>query len=73
VVQLVKGNYNIGFIQVREFKGSFIGAGKGKLYICFAGLDLNSQYDQKITRSDKFVGGDVYIAEMTSKTLLVNG
>jgi hypothetical protein len=71
VVQLIKGNYNIGFIQVREFKGSFIGAGKGKTIIsALPGLDLNSQYDQKINPDlIKFVGGDAYIADMTLENL----
>ena len=70
-VQLVKGNYNIGFIQVREFKGSFIGAGKGKTIIsALPGLDLNFQYNQNINPDlIKFIGGDVYISDMTVENL----
>jgi hypothetical protein len=79
VVKLVGGNYIIGFIEIREFYGSFIGAGKGKTVITAkTGLDCdamagNGLYNYLID----FVGGNTCISDMTIKvtdgTLCSNG
>jgi hypothetical protein len=70
VVQLVEGEYHLGFIEIRDFYGSFRGAGKDKTIITamdnLAALDMIAlgQYPQLI----KFVGGDVHISDFTLRT-----
>ncbi|MGK7397401.1 MAG: right-handed parallel beta-helix repeat-containing protein [Candidatus Cyclobacteriaceae bacterium M3_2C_046] len=70
VVELVEGEYFIDFIEIREFKGKFIGAGKGKTIITpaeeLAIEDLIDLYLNTILI--RFVGGDVTMSDMTIKT-----
>jgi len=68
VVQLVEGLYFIGFIEIREFTGSLIGAGKGKTIItALTGLDCDKikTSEQKFTFLLKYIGGDVYMADLS--------
>jgi hypothetical protein len=70
VVQLVEGEYHIGFIEVQEFEGIFKGAGKSKTIItALTGLDIEPLVSQNLnTFLLKFVGGDVYMSDMTIRT-----
>jgi hypothetical protein len=70
VVKLVKGNYKVGFIELREFYGSFVGEGKGKTIITAkAGLDCEAANDlYEIPCIIKFVGGDIKMNNMTLQT-----
>jgi hypothetical protein len=68
VVQLVEGEYFIGFIEIREFTGSFIGAGIGKTIITvLTGLDCDNItiVEKQFTYVLKYIGGDVYVADLT--------
>lgn len=67
VVQLVEGEYFLNFIEIREFKGSFVGAGKGKTVItALTDLDCNALTTLKLySYLIKFVGGDVLVSHMT--------
>ncbi len=70
VVQLPEGEFEIGFIEVRDFYGSFIGAGKGESIIkpLSGGLDCDEFAANGFNAFlIKFIGGDVYIADMTLK------
>jgi hypothetical protein len=69
VVQLPRGNFELGFIEIDEFYGSFVGAGKGRTVLTAeTGLDCSV-----ITPEDPwawliiFVGGDVFMSDMTLK------
>ncbi len=70
VVQLVEGEYHLGFIEIRDFYGSFRGAGKDKTIITAMNnlgamaLIAQGQYPQLM----KFVGGDVHICDFTLRT-----
>jgi hypothetical protein len=70
VVQLVEGEYHLGFIEIRDFHGSFCGAGKDKTIITVMdnldamALIVQGQYPQLM----KFVGGDVHISGFTLQT-----
>ena len=70
VVKLVKGEYHLGFIEIREFSGSFIGAGKGKTIISantgLATGDISGIGELPVLI--KFVGGDITIRDMTIQT-----
>ena len=70
VVQLEEGEYNLGFIEVREFCGTFKGAGTGKSVITSLNdLDIAPLVNQDLnTYLIKFVGGNVYMSDMTVKT-----
>jgi hypothetical protein len=72
VVQLVEGSYNIGFIEVQGFSGSFIGAGKGKTVITpMNSLDCNSLTNLKLNLYlIKFIGGDIHVSDMTLQALV---
>ena len=70
VVQLPEGEFDLGIIEIREFYGSFIGAGKGKTIITSkTGLDpsifINEGSNWFLI---KFIGGDVKISGMTLQT-----
>jgi hypothetical protein len=79
VVKLVEGNYDLGFMEIDEFYGSFIGAGKGKTVISVkTGLDCDAKEPKG--NNDfliNFVGGNVYVSDMTLKltdvTICTNG
>jgi hypothetical protein len=70
VVQLCQGEYFLGFLEIRDFYGSFKGAGKNQTIItAMNNLDLDpilakGQYPDLI----KFVGGDVMISHFTIQT-----
>jgi hypothetical protein len=71
VVQLVEGIYNIGFTEIRDFKGSFIGAGKAKTKIqnidklpSVASFYESNQFPVLLS----FIGGEVNISKMTFAT-----
>jgi hypothetical protein len=70
VVQLPKGNFELGFIEIREFYGSFIGAGQGRTIITantgLATSDLSGIGELPVLI--KFVGGDITIRDMTIQT-----
>jgi hypothetical protein len=70
IVRLVEGEYFIRFIEIREFTGSFVGAGKGKTVITsLTGLNVDDLLAQKLLYFlIKFVGGDVYMGDMTLRT-----
>lgn len=69
-VRLLEGNYSVGLVEIHEFYGKFIGAGKGKTVIT-ARNDLNIA---PLLSQDlnpyliKFVGGDIYMGCMTVRT-----
>ncbi len=70
VVQLQAGNYHVGFLEIRDFTGKFIGAGKGNTIITAkTGLDPASKYlEGSNAILIKFIGGDVSIEDMTLNT-----
>lgn len=70
VVQLVEGEYFLGFIEIRDFYGAFRGAGKGQTFItALNNLDTQELWDQNV-HADlvKFVGGDVHLSHFTIQT-----
>ena len=67
-VQLNEGTYYIDFIEVRDFMGSFKGAGKGKTIVTSlsGGLDCEELASMGYNAFlIKFIGGDVCISNMT--------
>lgn len=67
VVQLEEGVYQLDFVEIREFCGTFRGMGMGKSVITtIAGLedDLVIGMNRKVVLV-KFVGGDVCMRDMT--------
>jgi len=70
VVKLLEGDYFINFIEIREFHGSFIGAGKGKTIVTpITGLDCAALTSNNLfTVLISFIGGDIYMADMSLKT-----
>jgi hypothetical protein len=70
-VQLIKGEYHIGFVLVQDFVGSFRGAGMGKTII-IPNMDLNNVelYNQNLAAELlKFLRGDVRISDMSFRNL----
>ena len=70
VVQLPEGEFDLGIIEIRDFYGSFIGAGKGKTVIT-----SKTELDPGIFVDEgsnwlliKFIGGDVKLSGMTIQT-----
>jgi hypothetical protein len=70
VVQLCQGEYFLGFLEIRDFYGSFKGAGKNQTIItAMNNLDLDPILDQgQYPDLIKFVGGDVMIGHFTLQT-----
>lgn len=70
VVQLCQGEYHLGFLEIRDFYGSFKGAGKNKTYItAMNNLDAQALWDQNLPHDlVKFVGGDVQLSHFTIQT-----
>jgi hypothetical protein len=70
VVQLCEGKYHLGFMEIREFNGSFIGKGKDKTVITMIDdLDVDALLSQGLnTVLIRFVGGDVCIKNMAVVT-----
>lgn len=70
VVQLCEGEYHIGFIEIREFHGSFLGKGNDKTVITMID-DLNVDALLPLglnTVLIRFVGGDICIKNMALVT-----
>jgi hypothetical protein len=69
-VQLLEGTYNIGLIQVDDFYGSFLGAGKGKTIIVpLEGLPCDWWIDNISPGLIKFMRGDIRVAKMSFRNL----
>ena len=70
VVQLVEGEYFIGFMEIRDFYGTLKGAGKGKTIItAMNNLDVQALWNQNLPGDlVKFVGGDVHLSHFTIQT-----
>ena len=70
VVQLGKGTYHLDFMEIREFNGTFRGAGKGITIITTVeDLDVDALKGQNLnTILIRFVGGDVCMTNMTIRT-----
>lgn len=70
VVQLLEGEYHVGYMEIRDFYGSFKGAGKGKTVITvLPGVDLDALFAQHLLHCNmKFVGGDVFLSHFTMQT-----
>jgi len=66
-VRLAEGEYHLGFLEIRDFYGSFMGAGKDKTIIkSMNNLDAQALFDQNMYHDlVKFVGGDVHISDFT--------
>lgn len=69
-VQLSEGEYYIGFIEIREFCGSFMGKGKDKTVVTMINeLNVDALLSQGLnTVLIRFVGGDVCIKNMAVVT-----
>ena len=69
IVQLPEGEFELDFINIYEFYGSFVGAGKGKTIIKpKTGLDCTGIENQGLwTFLINFVGGDILMSNMTFK------
>src|SRR4030042_5504209 len=67
VVQLEKGQYTIGVIDVRDFDGYFLGKGRGKTIISnLPDLPCDEQLEANLTPTlMRFVGGNVTVADLT--------
>ncbi|MBW6499598.1 MAG: hypothetical protein K0B09_14510 [Bacteroidales bacterium] len=67
VIRLVEGVYQISMIEVNNFSGAFVGAGKGRTIItahrsmCAAGTGSKGLNNDLI----RFVGGKIFISNMT--------
>jgi hypothetical protein len=70
VVKLVEGEYHVGYMEIYDFYGSLIGAGKGKTVITvLPGMDLGVLFAQhKIHSQVKFIGGDVHLSHFTMQS-----
>jgi hypothetical protein len=69
IVQLPEGEFDLGFIEIHEFFGSFIGSGKGKTIITVkTGLDCGALINQNLYAwLISFVGGNINMSDMTLK------
>lgn len=70
IVLMEEGEYHLGFIEVRDFVGSFIGAGKDKTIITVMNhMDGQAVLDKNLLPDlVKFVGGDIYLSNFTLRT-----
>lgn len=70
VVQLVEGEYHLGFLEIRDFYGALKGAGKGKTIITAHSIINMSPIWAKNLFPDlvKFVGGNVMISHLSIQT-----
>jgi hypothetical protein len=70
VVQLCEGEYYLGFIEIREFYGTFKGAGKNKTLITVMNnLDGQAMWNSGLhTDLVKFVGGNIVLLDFTIQT-----
>jgi hypothetical protein len=65
VVKLMAGNYELGSIEVREFFGTFMGAGSA-LTIITNKADIATQ-NERNAAIIKFIGGEVTVSDMAVK------
>jgi len=70
IVMLVEGEYFIDLIEVKEFRGTLKGAGKGKTIISTVpDVDVDAFINQNLkTNLICFVGGDVCVRDLTIHT-----
>jgi hypothetical protein len=70
VIELPEGEFDVGLIEVHEFNGSFVGAGKGKTIITSkTGLNAGIFVDEGSNWFlIKFIGGNIKMSEMTIQT-----
>lgn len=70
IVQLVKGEYFLGFLEIRDFFGTLEGAGKTKTVITVMNnLDAQALWDQNLGHDlIKFVGGNVHLKNFSIET-----
>ncbi len=69
VVQLQKGTYNIGFIEIREFEGTIRGAGMDKTIIKpVPNLPCHDEVPKTLTVAlVSFIGGDIKMSDLSFK------
>ncbi|MBE0673343.1 MAG: hypothetical protein IH591_01655, partial [Bacteroidales bacterium] len=70
IVKLVEGEYHVGYMEIFDFYGSLMGAGKDKTIITLLpGMDIDALWAQNLTHCQvKFVGGDVHMSNFTMQT-----
>ncbi len=70
VVQLVEGEYHVGYMEIYDFYGSMVGAGKDMTLITvLPGLNLDELFARHVMHSMiKFIGGDVHLSHFTLQT-----
>lgn len=70
IVQLVEGEYFLGFLEIRDFYGTLKGAGKTKTIItAMNNLDAQALWDQNLGQDlIKFVGGNVHLKNFSIET-----
>jgi len=65
-VLLVEGTYYLGFIEIRDFFGSFCGSGKGKTIINFlSNMDCSAYTYVYDLINIRFIGGELFMSGMT--------
>jgi hypothetical protein len=69
VVKLMPGTFKIGWIEVKEFNGTFSGSGKGKTIVTnFPDLTPDAVIAQnKVPALITFIGGDVSVSDLSVK------
>lgn len=68
VVQLQEGTYHIGFIEIREFKGTIKGAGRDKTIIKpIPNLPCQNEKQTWCVSLVTFVGGDIQLSDLSFK------
>ena len=70
IVQLMEGEYHLGFLEVCDFYGAFRGTGKGKTIITVMNnLDAQAIFDDNLYHDlVKFVGGDICLSDFSIRT-----
>lgn len=65
-VRLEEGSYHLGFLEIRDFFGSFTGAGKGKTLINFlSNMDCSAYTYIYDLINIRFIGGEILMSDMT--------
>jgi len=70
VVQLIEGEYHVGYMEILDFYGSLVGAGKDMTVITvLPGLNLDELFARHVYHCMvKFIGGDVHLSHFTMQT-----
>jgi len=70
VIRLLEGVYYVGYMEISDFNGSLIGAGKSKTIIYpETPIDNQSQLDRNIVPTWwRFIGGNILISNLTFDT-----